>query len=122
MNLIKNAAEALRDRPGTITVRTGVVELNKWEMTEGVSWNERAEGRYSYIVVADTGCGMDATTKARLFKHSFTTKTDGHGLGMASIRRIVRRIRGILQVQSKVGRGTQIRVLFPQDDRLTKTP
>lgn len=121
MNLVKNAAEALGDRLGTVTVSTGVVEFGKPEMAAGSSWQTSAEGRYSYLVVADTGCGMDTATKARLLRQSFTTKSDGHGLGMASIRRIVQKCGGILQVQSRLGLGTQIRVLLPQDDRTVST-
>jgi signal transduction histidine kinase len=65
-------------------------------------------------VVTDTGCGMDETTQSRMFEHSFTTKSDGHGLGLASISRIVDGFGGLIQVRSQLGYGRQIRVLFPQ--------
>ena len=115
MNLVKNAAEALGDRPGSVTVSTGMVELNAMGAAELACQNTIKAGTYSYLAVSDTGCGMDEATIARLFERHFTTKADGHGLGMASIQRIVHGGGGIIQVHSEVGGGTQIRVLFPRD-------
>jgi signal transduction histidine kinase len=99
-NLVKNAAEALGDHPGLVTISTGVMELDA--------------RTYSFLDVCDTGCGMDDETSAQLFEHSFTTKFDGHGLGTVSIRRIVDDYGGMIQTHSQICEGTQIRVLFPQ--------
>jgi signal transduction histidine kinase len=114
MNLVKNAAEALSDRPGAVTVGTGLVELDAQGVAGLDSQKSIRTGPYSYLDVSDTGCGMDKATKARLFERYFTTKPDGHGLGMASIRRIVHGCGGEIQVHSRVGVGTRIRVLFPR--------
>jgi signal transduction histidine kinase len=113
MNLVKNAAEALGDQPGAVTVSTGLVELDAVGTAEAVCQSSKRTGQYSYLAVSDTGCGMDEATRARLFERYFTTKADGHGLGMASIRRIVHGCGGEIQVHTQVGGGTQIRVLFP---------
>lgn len=115
MNLVKNAAEALGECAGKVRVSTGTTELTQEDRGELPRGGAPGKSQYSYIEVSDTGCGMDETTRARLFERAFTTKADGHGLGTASIGRIVRRCDGIIQVQSKVGDGTQIRVLFPLD-------
>lgn len=112
-NLVKNAAEALGECAGKVRVSTGTTELAHEDRGESPYPGTPGKSQYSYIEVSDTGCGMDETTKARLFESAFTTKSDGHGLGTASIGRIVRRCDGIIQVQSKVGDGTRIRVLFP---------
>jgi signal transduction histidine kinase len=114
MNLVKNAAEALGGRPGSVMVSTGLIEFDTTEDAECPGQGSIGPGLYSYLAVTDTGCGMDEATRARLFEGSFTTKADGHGLGMASIRRTVHGCGGFMQVASQVGSGTQIRVLFPQ--------
>jgi signal transduction histidine kinase len=113
MNLVKNSAEAMIDWPGTITIATGVVEFDSAKEVQPVSGKSAKSKRYSYLSVSDTGCGMDDATKSIIFERPVTTKKDGHGLGMASVERIVARYDGLIQVYSQVGRGTQIRVLFP---------
>jgi signal transduction histidine kinase len=113
MNLVKNAAESLGDRPGSVTVSTGLVELGEPSFGQTLIPQRAEPGPYSYLAVSDTGCGMDEATRARLFEPFFTTKPDGHGLGTASIQRIVQNNGGVIQVQSHSGNGTQIRVMFP---------
>jgi len=56
---------------------------------------------------------MDAETQERLFDPFFTTKFMGRGLGMSAVLGIVRGHKGAIVVQSEVGRGTTVRVLFP---------
>jgi signal transduction histidine kinase len=115
MNLVKNAAESLGDRPGSVTVSTGLVELGEPSFDQTLIPQQAKPGQYSYLAVTDTGCGMDEATRSRLFEPFFTTKPHGHGLGTASIQRIVQNNGGVIQVQSHSGNGTQIRVMFPVD-------
>jgi CheY-like chemotaxis protein len=70
-------------------------------------------GPYVYFEVEDTGCGMDAGTRARIFDPFFTTKFTGRGLGMASVVGIIRKHRGAIDVESRVKSGTRVRVLLP---------
>jgi len=120
MNLVINASEAIGDSPGRITITTGCMECDReylgscW-LVEGVP-----EGRYVFVEVADTGCGMDAETVGRMFDPFFTTKFLGRGLGMAAVLGIVRGHRGAIRVQSAVGEGTSLRVLLPASDRETE--
>jgi signal transduction histidine kinase len=77
VNLVQNAVEACGER-GSVTVDArrvaGTVEVS----------------------VEDTGHGLDASVKARLFEPLITTKSKGVGLGLALVKRIVERHRGTI--------------------------
>ena len=122
MNLIVNAAEAVDEKGGTITVTTGAMDCDR-DYLDSVNEILRAgydaplpEGLYVYAEVADSGCGMDAETQARMFDPFFTTKFQGRGLGLAAVLGIVRSHRGAIQIYSEPGKGTTIKVLFPAAD------
>lgn len=117
MNLITNASEALGGQSGTIIMRTGVSECDQAYFASCVLNEGLATGRYVYLEVVDSGCGMDADTRAKIFEPFFTTKFTGRGLGMAAVLGIMRTHQGAIQVTSKVGQGTAIRVLFPASNR-----
>lgn len=112
MNLITNAVDAIGDRAGTITRRVGMTVRGPAHV--GTSGDLPA-GTYVYLEIVDTGCGMDAYTRSRIFDPFFSTKFTGRGLGMAAVLGIIRAHRGGIEVESEVGRGTSIRVLFPLD-------
>jgi signal transduction histidine kinase/ActR/RegA family two-component response regulator len=94
-NLIANAGEALRPSGGVVTVGTTFAD-GKWTLT-----------------VADDGVGMDGPTQARVFDPFFSTKRDGHGLGLSAVQGIVTRIGGTVEVASVVGEGTTFTVMLP---------
>ncbi|NOY90191.1 MAG: PAS domain S-box protein [Deltaproteobacteria bacterium] len=120
MNLITNASEAIGDERGTISLSTGTMDCSRDYLDEldpslrGSVDTPLPEGRYAYIEVADTGCGMDRDTLDKIFEPFFTTKFTGRGLGMAAVLGIVRGHQGALRVDSVVGEGTTFRVLFPR--------
>jgi len=65
------------------------------------------------IEVSDNGLGMPETIMNRIFEPHFTTKTDGHGLGLANSRKIIRNHGGEIKVESTEGKGTTFTILLP---------
>jgi PAS domain S-box-containing protein len=99
MNLITNAAEAVSDGPGSVTVRT----RNR----------EERGGKWVALSVRDTGSGMDSKTIARIFDPFYSTKGPGRGLGLAAVQGIVRSASAELSVTSSPGEGATFEVVFP---------
>jgi len=117
MNLITNAAEAIGEGGGVIQVSTGVVDADRSYLA-GTYFDEHLPaGRYVYLEVSDTGCGMSPETQAKIFDPFFTTKFTGRGLGLAAVIGIVRAHRGALKVSSQPGLGSTFRLLFPGTDK-----
>ncbi len=94
VNLIKNAIQAMT-RGGVLTLETGV-------SADGV-----------VLSVGDTGAGIPAEQLNRIYEPFFTTKKKGSGLGLMIVRRIIRDHRGLLSVESHVGKGTVFRIWLP---------
>ncbi|MDA0578567.1 MAG: ATP-binding protein, partial [Verrucomicrobia bacterium] len=59
-------------------------------------------------------CGMDDATRRRICEPFFTTKREGHGMGMAAVLGIVRSHHGTIKVESALGKGSTFTVLFPK--------
>ena len=116
MNLVINAAEAIGDASGAITLATGARILDPAAMGKMLVGQDAAPGMYVSLEVTDTGCGMDADTLNRIFEPFFTTKFTGRGLGLSAIMGIVRGHKGALRVYSEVGHGTTFKVLFPAQE------
>ncbi len=113
MNLVINASEAIGDRNGVIAISTGCMHCDRAYLSETYLDEELPPGRYVFIEVSDTGCGMTPETQARLFDPFFTTKFAGRGLGLAALLGIVRGHRGAVKVYSEMDKGSAFKVLFP---------
>ncbi len=122
MNLITNASEAEGDEGGIITVTTAVTEATQEYLAATYAHDELPRGRYVYLEITDTGCGMDKEAQRRIFEPFFTTKFTGRGLGMAAVLGIVRAHKGAIDIQSEVDQGTTVKVLFPALDEPAKPP
>ena len=79
-------------------------------------------GEFVFIEATDTGCGMDAETQHKLFDPFFSTKFWGRGLGMAEVMGIVKGHHGAIMVDSQIGKGTTISVLFPVPKKVQVKP
>ena len=113
INLLMNAAEAIGDGVGHIGVRTGEFSADEQFVWEDLPQDELKPGRYVYLEVSDTGCGMGTDTQSRMFDPFFTTKFTGRGLGLAAVSGIVRGHGGMIRVTSELGKGSTFRVLLP---------
>ncbi len=109
LNLCNNAAQAIEDG-GRIEIATALREITE---LRSLTHDELHPGRYVCIVVTDTGQGMDQATLARIFEPFFTTRTSGNGLGLATVREIVREHGGAINVQSSPGLGSRFEVWLP---------
>jgi len=121
MNLVTNAAEAIGDENGLVTLATGIQEINEEYRRNIDLQNDVSDGTYAFFEVSDNGCGMDEKTLARLFDPFFTTKFQGRGLGLAAVLGIVRGHDGAIKVYSEAGRGTSIKVMLPTSDGVVES-
>jgi two-component system, cell cycle sensor histidine kinase and response regulator CckA len=113
MNLWINAIEAITGH-GTITLRTENVELPK-------ASGALRPGAHIALTVSDTGAGMSRDTQGRLFEPFFSTKFQGRGLGMAAVHGIVTNHGGQIEIESEMGKGSQLRVLLPARPAVKRT-
>ena len=70
------------------------------------------------IEIADSGTGIDAKIKDKIFEPYFTTKKDGTGMGLAIARKIIEDHNGEISIYSKDGFGTVVRFLVPVNQAL----
>jgi two-component system cell cycle sensor histidine kinase/response regulator CckA len=112
MNLVVNARDALKDRGGTITVRTARVSQAD---AAALGYDGAPMGEMALIEVADDGPGIPLDVQAKIFDPFFTTKAvgEGTGLGLATVYGIVKQSEGWIAVASKPGEGAAFRIFLP---------
>lgn len=112
MNLCANAAQAMEDDGGVLTVSLSQVELNE----EAVRHHPgRRSGTYLQLRVQDTGRGIPADLLDKIYNPYFTTKAKGQGtgLGLSVVHGIVQSYSGIIEAGSELGRGTVFDIFLP---------
>tara|TARA_Y100000588_G_scaffold68995_2_gene70477 strand:+ start:4288 stop:5463 length:1176 start_codon:yes stop_codon:yes gene_type:complete len=97
-NVIKNAADAMEENP-----RLKIFL--------------RSDEENVYLQLADSGKGISKENLSKVFQPYFTTKKEGHGLGMMIVHRIMRAHGGQVGIDSKPGTGTLVTLQFPHADR-----
>lgn len=113
MNLVINASDAIGERPGRITIRTGITHLGVADL-RGLHAAEQAQpGAFVRLEVLDTGCGMSPETMARIFEPFYTTKFTGRGLGLSAVLGTVKVHRGAFGVASVEGIGSTFTLFLP---------
>ena len=117
MNLVINASEAIGEKSGVIAISTGCMDCDRSYLKDVWLDENISEGLYVYLEIADSGCGMDKQTMAKLFDPFFTTKFTGRGLGMAAVLGIVRGHKGAIKVYSELNRGTTFKILLPASSK-----
>lgn len=122
MNVVINASDAVGDRSGYITIRTGAVRADRAYLQQCVGATDLEPGDYVFVEVTDTGCGMSPEVESRIFDPFFSTKFTGRGLGLAATLGIIRVHRGGIQVLSEVGTGSTFRILLPARDKAEGAP
>jgi PAS domain S-box-containing protein len=110
LNVLINARDAMADG-GVVTVRTRNLTLT-------TDHNRLPQGKYVVLEVVDEGGGIPDSIIDRVTEPFFTTKsTDkGTGLGLSMVHGFVQQSGGHLEIESELGRGTTIRMIFPADD------
>ncbi|MGH9679186.1 MAG: two-component system sensor histidine kinase NtrB, partial [Candidatus Acidiferrales bacterium] len=81
----------------------------------------RQRGEFAEIEIADTGRGIPAEHRQRVFQLFFTTRPGGSGIGLASAFRTVQLHNGSIDFESEVGRGTTFRIELPLARQLEST-
>jgi two-component system cell cycle sensor histidine kinase/response regulator CckA len=110
LNVAVNARDAM-PRGGALSIETQIVDVGP----EAAPSSQLKPGRYVVLVMKDTGVGMDAETQSHLFEPFFTTKAKGKGtgLGLSTVYGIVKQNGGEILIESRLGRGTTVRIYFP---------
>ncbi|MGV1100856.1 hybrid sensor histidine kinase/response regulator [Thiovibrio sp. JS02] len=105
MNLCTNAYHAMRDTGGTLTI-----SLQQVEQPTGMP-----TGSYLRLEVRDTGPGIPASLRERIFEPYFTTKAkeEGTGLGLAIVRNIVKNLHGEVMLETSPGQGASFVIFLP---------
>lgn len=114
LNLYINAWQAMPDG-GTLSLCTENVSLDE----EAVAAIGVEPGKYVKFVLADTGSGIDETTKMRIFEPFFTTREMGRGsgLGLAFAYTTIRGHGGVILAESEKGNGTTFTIYLPSSGR-----
>lgn len=112
LNLCINSRDAMVPNAGRLTIETSNESIDAWDARE----RDIAPGEYVALRVRDTGVGMPPDVVARAFDPFFTTKPlgQGTGLGLSMIYGFARQSGGSVSIDSRVGSGTAITLLFPR--------
>jgi len=114
VNLVVNAAEAIREPEGFVWIETGVREVDEALLAETQGASQLRPGPFVFLRVGDSGPGLPAPARRHVFDPFFTTKYAGRGLGLSTAFGIARRHGGAIHLGERRNRkGAEVEVLFP---------
>ncbi|MBR9977813.1 MAG: HAMP domain-containing protein [Bacteroidetes bacterium] len=93
-NLLRNAVQAMHDS-GTVGVR---------------GWSD---GHSIHITIRDSGSGIPPELQKRIFEPNFSTKTEGMGMGLSIVKKIIDDMEGDIRIESNPGEGTLVSITLP---------
>lgn len=110
LNLTLNARDAMPDG-GQVFIQT----RHYYKSTQHAAFTDLPAGDYIMLSIRDEGEGMSAETISRAFEPFYTTKPAGvgTGLGLSMVYGFVKQSGGGIDIRSRTGRGTLIRLIFP---------
>jgi signal transduction histidine kinase len=119
VNLANNAAYAMREAGGILTIGLSSITLG----SDSLQDRNVRPGCYVKLTVKDTGSGIAHDVQKRIFEPFFTTKGQGEGTGMglSVVYGIVQSYHGMIEVESAAGLGSTFTVLLPESDVLAAT-
>lgn len=107
--LVSNSCEAMAETGGRLTITTYEREVS----VEAADSLGVAAGNYVALAVSDTGPGIEPDQVGRVFEPFYTTRFLGRGLGLPSVRGIMRAHDGAVLLESELGVGTTVTLLIP---------
>lgn len=113
VNLVANAADAIGDSEGRITIATRRRFVDASDIATRFAGQSIAPGEHVALEVSDTGCGMAPEVREKIFEPFYTTKSKGRGLGLAAMQGILRGHRAGLLLQTEEGKGSTFQIFFP---------
>lgn len=111
--LLFNAAEAIGDHAGRITIGVAAASPRADELANAVLTPKATQSAYAQIEITDTGCGMSRETMGKIFQPFFSTKFTGRGLGLPAVLGIIRAHDGALALSSEPSRGSSFKLWLP---------
>ncbi len=101
-NLINNSFEAI-EKSGEINIITKIYDIQNMILT-----------------ISDTGCGINQKNLSEIFNPFYSTKPTGFGIGLSVVDEIIKKHGGKINVQSKIGNGTNFSIILPIIDNINQ--
>jgi PAS domain S-box-containing protein len=112
INLCTNSVHAMSEQTGVLQVDLETIQLDR---KSAIRYENLNPGGYAKLTVRDSGFGIKPGLFEQIFDPYFTTKDvdEGLGMGLAVVHGIVKKHDGAINIESEVGKGTTVEVLFP---------